>query len=552
MDHILLVFGSQMRKIIILQLLVMLLAPAIGANCMPFVGEKHNCTVISPDKRTEIAANMRQARHYMEKGDYVSAKKKLERVLELDEEHAEALRLLEECNGMIEQQREVEREALQNAIDAGNVKALQDFIAQYPKSEFVSQAERRIEDFELWEAARKKDTKVAYQQYLSTSDRLGYKSEAEAAVYRIEVDEAWQGCHNSNSMTKLESYLEKYPNAAHANEAEYELNLLKAEKYYHQNSRTLALSCYEKANTYRTLTGMHKKNYDELVLETTYNRLKESTDLTELQNFLKRLTLDSPYYNPISNRIAVVKAQRLTVSSSQTDMDVALSYAKDNETKATVKQYISDVKKRQRENKRDLRKRRRKAWWEDRATLGWSIVAADVDPSIDLKNFPSTCSLGTGLRLRFGRFNDLVNFTIGADYQNYWGKYVTTTNYYGYYSEETVHYSTIHRRLAFPVNFRVNMPVDKYSRRAFYIGCTAEFGFDINDISDYFKQINSFESLLHWEAVPSIAVEPQIGFNHKHFDWGLYYKYYIQGYRFFNTEFLDGNKRMGVYMVVYF
>ena len=75
MDHILLVFGPLMRKIIILQLLVMLLAPAMRANCMPFVCEKHNCTVISPDKRTEIAANMRQARHYMEKGDYVSAKK---------------------------------------------------------------------------------------------------------------------------------------------------------------------------------------------------------------------------------------------------------------------------------------------------------------------------------------------------------------------------------------------------------------------------------------------------------------------------------------------
>lgn len=546
-----------MKKIIILQLLVMLFAPTIKANCIIVVEEKHNWSEVSPDKKTEIAANMRQARHFMEKGDYVSAKKKLKRVLELDEGHAEAQRLLEECNGMIEQQREVEREALQDAINAGSVKALQDFIAQYPKSGFVSQAESCIEDFELWDEARKKDTKAAYQHYLSASNRLGYKSDAESAIYRIEAEEAWADCHNSNSMTKLESYLDKYSNSTHAKEAEYELNILKAEKCYNQNSRTLALSYYEKANTYRTLIGSHKKNYDELVLEATYDRLKGSTNLTDLQNFLKRLTLDSPYYNPISNRIAVVKAQRLTISSSDMDMDVALSYAKDNETKTTVKQYISDVKKRQRENRRDMRKWRRKTWWEDRATLGWSIVTADLDPDFRIRfdnssGYPSTLSLGTGLRLRFGRYNDRVNFTIGVDYQNYWGKYVTTSNYYGYYEEEEVRYSTISRRLAFPVNFKVNLPVNKYSRRAFYFGCTAEFGFDVNDVANYFKQINQFEDFLNWQAIPSIAIEPRIGFNHKHFDWGLYYRYYFDGYRFFNSEFSTGNKRLGVFMAVYF
>lgn len=540
-----------MKQIISILFLLFVVAPTDYVYGL----EKDDATVlVSPDKRNEIAANMRQARHYMEKGDYVSAKKKLERVLELDEEHAEALRLLEECDEMIELQREVEREALQDAIDAGSVKALKDFIDQYPKSEFVSQAESCIEDFELWEEARKKDMKAAYQHYLSASNILGYKSEAESAIYRIETEEAWEDCHNSNSIAKLESYLYKYSNSTHAKEAEYELNLLKAEKYYNQNSRTLALSYFEKANIYRSLTGSHKKNYDELVLEATYDRLKGSTDLTDLQNFLKRLTLDSPYYNPISNRIAVVKAQRLTISSSEMDMDVALSYAKDDGTKATVKQYISDIKKRQRENRRSLRKMKRKAWWEDRATLGWSIVTADVDPDFDIRldnasRYPLTCSLGTGLRLRFGRYNDPFNFTIGVDYQNYWGKYVT---YSGYYNNlEEVNYYTIQRRLVFPVNLKLNMPVE-YSNRAFSIGCTAEFGFDVNYVADYFSQINKFEDFLNWQAVPSIAIEPQIGFNHKHFDWGLYYRYYLDGYRFFNTDYAVGNKRLGIFMVVYF
>lgn len=462
---------------------------------------------------------------------------------------------------MIEQQREAERKALQNAIDAGSVKALQDFIAQYPKSEFVSHAESCIVDFELWNKARQKDTKAAYQNYLDTSTVLGFKNEAESAIVRFETEEAWDECHNSNSIIKLESFMEKYPNSSHVREAEYEVNLLEAAKYYKQNSRSLSLSYYEKANAYRSLTGSHRKCYDELLQEATYERLMDSDDLDDMQRFLRQLSLDSPYYTPISNRIAIIKAQELTVNSTQEDMDGAMSYAMDDGTKSAVKRYISDIKKCQREKRRIARKDRRKAWWEDRATLGWSIVTADIDPMLNIEledlyygslnssNYPSTCSLSTGLRLRFGRYNDLLNFTIGADYQNYWGKYVT---YSGYYLDiEDVNYMTIHRRLAFPVNLKLNMASGN-SNKAFYFGCTAEFGYDINYIGNYFKNIHKFDDFLDWQATPSIAIEPQIGFNRKHFDWGIYYRWYIEGYRFFDANYSDGNKRIGLFMVVYF
>jgi hypothetical protein len=162
--------------------------------------------------------------------------------------------------------------------------------------------------------------------------------------------------------------------------------------------------------------------------------------------------------------------------------------------------------------------------------------------------------LSAGLRLRFGRYNDIFNLSLGADYQNYWGKYVTTIDYGGYYVEEETHYRTIHRRLAFPVNVKINIPF-KHSKGAFYFGFTSEFGYEINDVLSYFKQINKFEDVLNWQK-PSIAIEPQIGFNHKHFEWGFYYKYYLKGYRFFESEYseeyLDGFNRFGISMSVYF
>ena len=68
MDSVFLIIKALMKKIIILQLLVMLFVPTIRAAPTASVDKKHNWTEVSPDKKTEIAANMRQAKHFMEKG----------------------------------------------------------------------------------------------------------------------------------------------------------------------------------------------------------------------------------------------------------------------------------------------------------------------------------------------------------------------------------------------------------------------------------------------------------------------------------------------------
>lgn len=541
-----------MKRIIPILLLFLLAVP----NFHAFGAEEVGATIMSPDKKTEIAANMRQAKHFMDKGNYVSAKKKLERVLELDAEHAEAQRLLAECNRMIEQQRQVEKNALDRAIALGTVKALQDFISQYPDSEYVDKAKKCIIDFELWSETRQKNTKAAYQQYLSKSKLKVYSEEANEAIQRIEADEAWNTCHNSNSIPKLEDFMKNYPNSIHADEAQYELNLLYAERCYQQNSRSLALSYYEKANATHALKGNHLQHYNELLTEEQYNKLKNSNDMAELQNFLRRLPTNSPYYNPISNRIAVLKAKRLSVYSKGNDIDEALRYAKDDVTRTTVKRYISEVKKRKREKARDDRRRMWEEWWEDRVTLGWNMIGGDVDPTLypalkTIDDYPETCSLESGLRLRFGRYDDVFNITFGADYQNYWGKYISAYYYYGYYEEEDFYYQTIHRRVAFPVNLKFNMS-GRNSNKAFYVGCSAEFGFALDDVIDYFGAIRQFDDFLNWQAEPSIAIEPQIGFNRKHFEWGLYYRHYLSGYRFMNPSFSDGNNRIGLFMMVYF
>ena len=499
------------------------------------------------DNKKVIEAYMRQAKHFMEKSDYVSAKNKLEKVLELDENHAEAMELLAVCEEKMEQQRAVERAALNSAINSGSIQSLRSFIEQYPKSEFVGQAENCIEDFELWATARQNNTKAAYQEYLSKSKVMGYEDEANEKERGFEAEEAWANCHNS--IEKLEDFVDKYYGTTHSKDAQYELNLLYAERYYKQKEHYFALIYYKKAKEIHALNGEYLKHFNELQQEEQFNKLKNSYVLTDLIDFLKHLSVDSPYYNPISNKIAIIKANNLTSYSTEMDMDVALNYAKDDATKAKVKERILEVKKRQRERKRETAKKERKIWWKDRVTFGWNIIGADFDPEFDISSTgvsskPSTYSLETGLRLRFGRFNDIINITIGLDYQNYKGKYV----YQQYYYDEAK-YSVIHRRLAPQINFKLNMAPDY--KRAFYLGCSAEFGYEIEEIEDYFDRINSFQDVFYW-TVPSIAIEPQIGFNHKHFDWGIYYRCYLDGFSFFESEYSDGNNRIGMYITIYF
>ena len=71
MDIWFLVMNIVMKKVFILWFLLMLHVPTMWANCIVVNEWKPIFSWHIPDKKTEIEANMRQARHFMEKEDYV-------------------------------------------------------------------------------------------------------------------------------------------------------------------------------------------------------------------------------------------------------------------------------------------------------------------------------------------------------------------------------------------------------------------------------------------------------------------------------------------------
>ena len=165
-------------------------------------------------------------------------------------------------------------------------------------------------------------------------------------------------------------------------------------------------------------------------------------------------------------------------------------------------------------------------WWKDRIRLGWNILGYEMNSDI--------LAIKTGLKLRFGKHSDAFNLILGCDY-TYHAVYASA---YGdsWWSVSDFDYYTILHQLSFNATIRFNL--FKVGVSKFYIGNEFETGIKLADGKYSVENKN-------WP----IATAPQIGFNCKHFDFGLYYKKFIDNYNLFHS-FED--YKIGGFAVWYF
>ena len=469
------------------------------------------------DKKTEIDANLRQAKYMMERNNFAGAKKRLDRVLELDPSNNEANRLIGECKIKLEQIRNKEFAEYKEVCKKNTVSALRAFIEEHPNSEFRKDAENRIKDFELWNDAKEKNTIEAYNAYLQKSVISAYKGDAQHAIQKIKEERAWNACKNTDNEALLEDFISTYPESSFIEEANYNLNLLKGERLYKEGLSDMAYSYFNNANLYRPLIGDAAAHYAELKEKMTFNEIIASSDVDEVRKYLNTLSFSSPYYNDTSNHLALLLGEKLSAWSSDYSMGEALNYAKDEPTKATVRNYINQAKDLRRAYERQRKARARKEWWSERVSLGWKI--ANLGANVG-GNDPSLAHLGTGLRLRFGRYSDFMNIILGADYQYYYMKYEKRTSNNEFY---------IHQGIG-GANIRFNL-FNAFSNAKFYIGCAGHFTFYLSgkDIPD--DALNK----------SPIVIDPQIGIQGRGLDIGIYYRTFTDKNGLFKYNVVDNN-----------
>lgn len=92
------------------------------------------------------------------------------------------------------------------------------------------------------------------------------------------------------------------------------------------------------------MTGVPAIHYQELKEARELSEILQSESETKVSAFLQTLPYNSVHRDEVSNRLAILKATNLTLFSSKYSMDDAMSFAKDSQTRAIVKQYIDSVK----------------------------------------------------------------------------------------------------------------------------------------------------------------------------------------------------------------
>lgn len=477
------------------------------------------------DKSTMIKKKLADAQKYISNEDYLAAQNTLNSLLKLDPNNSKAKELLEQCELGIKKQKQRVYQAYQDACKDGTMSALQNFISKYPNSEYVPKAKSRIEDYNLWQKAKEQNTITAYNSYLSQSSILAYKDDAKDAITTIQSEIEWNNCKASDDEDRLNSFIQTYSSSKYVSQAKYRLNILKGERYYASNNYSLAYTYLNDANNFQTLTGAPAAHLKAINDYRLYESVISSSDVSKVRNYLNSLSSSSPYYEPTSNRLAILLGSALSTYSSDYSMDEALAYAKDDDTKATVKRYINKVKADKAYYEHQRKVQARKNWWKNRFMFGWNTFHFDYLDDI--------MSVGTGLRFRFGRWSDPVNLLFGAEYS--YLMYLDGDA--DYYWEDSSVFTVAHS-IEVPVGLRFNLfKTGRYSK--FYIGCNAAFGFKLSE-GKYFNVNKN-----------TLAIEPQLGFASKSLDFGVYYKRYMKDKGLFEyTE--KYNQRIGCFLTWFF
>lgn len=163
----------------------------------------------------------------------------------------------------------------------------------------------------------------------------------------------------------------------------------------------------------------------------------------------------------------------------------------------------------------------KESWWKGRIAVGLEVVG---DAYSYLQSYPdnsTSYTYGAGARLRFGRFTDLFNITLGAKYQKcgYVG-----TRYHTYKMEADY--------VAFPFNIKFNL-FHLARQSKVFIGAGYEYYYPLGYANDF----------MSWNV--------GIGTTSRHFDWYLFGKNV-----FYNKNkalvFLNDKWRLGTSFMVFF
>lgn len=135
-------------------------------------------------------------------------------------------------------------------VESKDLAKYNQYIADYPRGSKTPEIKRRAEEIKLWNNARSSNSILSYQNYLSSTQYHWFDNEANQSIRSIKQKaekEDWEKVVAVNTISNYQTYIQKNPTSGYKQEAEKAINRLQGEQ--------------------------------------VWNRIKDSDNINELQNF---------------------------------------------------------------------------------------------------------------------------------------------------------------------------------------------------------------------------------------------------------------------------
>ena len=107
-------------------------------------------------------------------------------------------RILQEANQRAAEKEKAAEELYYKIVDTWKAQNYRNFIKEFPNSKYAIELEKRLNEIELWEKAKKENTAASYNNYLNSTKYNHFSSEARTARDRLESASNNSGTNTSD------------------------------------------------------------------------------------------------------------------------------------------------------------------------------------------------------------------------------------------------------------------------------------------------------------------------------------------------------------------
>ena len=487
---------------------------------------------------TSSAANhLPVARKALEKGNYNNAIKYAEKVLKANPGNDEALYIKQEAERLLAEEKKFkELQAWDNACSRDTKSAYADFINQYPNSEKRAEARdalSRIAEQNDWLRAKQQATIDAYQAFINKFPNGHYATDAKNAIENIKDQQELAEFNQVKAIDTREAfqqYLRTHTTGKYANQAKGYMDAFDGWEAFRAGDIERAYQCFEQAKKANALPERMQTAYADAKLahdralrdeqeRQEYLKVVNSPIASVLENYLKQ-NASSRYCPEISDKLALMKLSGLTAWSTESDFSAVRQLAKSDKVRDQVE---STIKHLQGEQKA----------FNHRQEGGPLVTIGITIP--DFVYAKDMSAIGAGLVVKIGRWNDLLNFVLGARYH-----YMLDNKGLNDRDEGTrLSDYNIGQQIVIPAQVRLNtFRFTKHSK--FFVGGGFEYGIRLKS-----------EDMIQSSSMAYVAL---LGNTSRHFEWSLYYKHYFNGKHPLGEmeQFVEAKHFFGGQVTIYF